>query len=131
MLSQMLNALLLPKQPVTPPPPTVAYRPTASKAGWAGYQANAPAPQPTYDPLLDPIFTAEVTGLTGVTPVASVSNPFAAAIAGNGMGVGGGPLISKALPKDFGRNKPLDKPAFFGYHGDKPLYAGGKLYISC
>lgn len=128
MLSQMLNALLLPKQPTPSAPPSVAYRPTASKAGWAGYQANAPAQYPTYDPLLDPVFAAEVTGLTGVAPV---SNPFAAAI-GNNMGLGGGqPLITKALPKDFGRNKPLDKPAFFGYHGDKPLYAGGKLYISC
>ena len=128
MLSQMLNALLLPKQAITPPPPSVAYRPTASKAGWAGYQANAPAPYPTYDPLMDPVFAAEVTGLTGVMPV---SNPFAAAIGNSGFVGSGQPLITKALPKDFGRNKPLDKPAFFGYHGDKPLYAGGKLYISC
>ena len=36
---------------------------------------------------------------------------------------------SHAYRETYGVNRPLDKPIFVGYHNNKALYAGSKLFI--
>ncbi|MFN8615137.1 MAG: hypothetical protein U0003_04415 [Vampirovibrionales bacterium] len=122
MLSSLLHALLTPQASSA-----AGVVPSSANRGRLG---NAPS-QATwgYDPMPDSMTASELAGLTGVAPVLP-SSPFTSVLSSSPAG-GGASLLTKALPKDYGRNKPLPQPAFFGYHGDKPLYAGSKLYISC
>lgn len=39
--------------------------------------------------------------------------------------------FTKALPADYGINRPLKRPMFFGYHNERAIHCGQHLYISC
>lgn len=92
-------------QPWMEPPPITPIQPLKAATSVQGTQ-----------PVQNPFMIQPGPGLIGAH--------------GNLQG-NGATLNTKAMPKDFGVNKPLEKPMFFGYHNDKPLMVGQKLFISC
>ncbi len=129
MLAQLFNQLT--GQPTKPPTlphggmPPYAQHPAAANS--ASYWANpALLANTPHNPVLQVNSPYATDTLDGV-------QAFGASVAsGAGGGYAGSPqLLHKRLPADYGVNKPLKRPMFLGYHHDKPMYVGEKLFISC
>jgi hypothetical protein len=85
-------------------------------------QAQAASPQAfTPAPNLRPTPGLEGGGITGLPVPARVgaANPFLVENAGS----------LQSAPRQIGVNKPLEQPMFIGYHDNKPIYGGGKVFI--
>jgi hypothetical protein len=65
----------------------------------------------------------QVHNVSSISPQNNVAANF-------GLNSSGTPQTQYA-PNDFGVNKPLSQPMFFGYHNDKAIHCGKHLYINC
>ncbi len=136
MLAQLFNQLTgQPQKSANPwpqqqPPPYGAGvqpygtqpAPVNSVSYWGNpaVMANTP-PNPAMQ--VNPAYAAD--SLDGVMP-------FGPSFGTAGAAPKGSPhLLRQRLPADYGVNKPLSRPMFLGYHHDKPMYVGEKLFISC
>lgn len=82
-------------------------------------QAGAGSSEVGYPNITPPV--APTAQLGGLTPVAGIgkANPFLMS----------NDLSTSVAQRGIGQNKPLEQPMFIGYHNEKPIYGGGKVFV--
>lgn len=128
MLNSMINLFFPPQPPKTP----LGLSQFADQQNANGTQHKKPSfEQWVHTPpisAINPLTASQrIESTVPINNPFMVSGPTSAGTAGSHVN----PFSNKALPKDYGVNKPLDKPMFLGYHDDKPLMCGQKLFVSC
>jgi hypothetical protein len=83
-----------------------------AQAGTGSSEVGFPSATPPVAP------TARMGALNPVTGIGK-ANPFLMS----------NDLSTSVAQRGIGQNKPLEQPMFIGYHNEKPIYGGGKVFI--